>query len=162
MRLLLSDSTNVDVPGPTGGERGVGEALDAMVAGAEQAVVVGLFASNVHRLRMLGDIAERHGRKLVLLGRGMRTHSEVAARTRRSTGTGAGRPYLAWPSDLVWPAERARELPGRRVLGLATGTQGEDLAALARLARGDHPSFDVGPGDTVVLRAAPSPATRPA
>jgi ribonuclease J len=151
VRLLLSDSTNIDAAGTSGGEAGVGEALDGIVAAAEQAVVVGVFASNVHRLRMLGEIAQRHGRKIVALGRSVGTHSRVARATSRATGDRAGQPYLEWPSDLVWPAERARELPKRAVLGVATGTQGEAAAALARLGRGDHRAFDVGPGDVVVL-----------
>ena len=151
VRLLLSDSTNIDARGPTGGEQGVGEAIEAIVAGAAHAVVVGVFASNVHRLRMLGDIARRHGRKLVMLGRSVRTHSHVARGTARATGPHAGEAYLDWSSDLVWPADRARELPRRAVLGIATGTQGEEAAALARLARGEHPAFDLSPGDVVVL-----------
>jgi len=151
VRLLLSDSTNVDVAGPTGSEQGVGVALDRIVGGAEQAVVVAVFASNVHRLRMLGEIARRHGRKIVPLGRSVVTHARVARETPRSTGEGAGQPYLQWPSDLVWPADRARELPRRAILGVASGTQGEESAALARLARGQHPAFDLSPGDVVVM-----------
>jgi ribonuclease J len=151
VRLLMSDSTNIDARGPTGSEQGVGEALDTIVAGCTEAVVVGLFASNVHRLRLLGDVARRHGRKLVLLGRSVRTHAHVARGTSRSTGEHAGEPYLEWPSDLVWPAERARELPRNKVLGVATGTQGEEAAALGRLARGEHPAMDLVPGDVVVL-----------
>jgi ribonuclease J len=162
VRLLLSDSTNIDARGPTGGEQGVGDALDGIVAGAEQAVVVGVFASNVHRLRMLGDIAKRHGRKLVALGRSVSTHARVARSTARATGEHAGEPYLQWPSDLVWPADRARELPRRAVLGVATGTQGEQAAALARLARGEHPAFDLAAGDTVVLSSRVIPGNEPA
>jgi len=151
VRLLFSDSTNIDSRGPTGDEEGVGRALDALVGSATQAVVVSLFASNVHRLRMLGEIAQRYGRKLVAFGRSIATHSRVARSTLRATGTQAGRPYLEWPADLVWPAERARELPRRQLLGIATGSQGEAGAGLARLARGDHPCFDLSPGDLVVL-----------
>ncbi|HEY8091615.1 MAG TPA: ribonuclease J [Polyangiaceae bacterium] len=161
VRLLLSDSTNVDARGPTGSEEGVGEVLDALVAGAKQAVVVGVFASNVHRLRMLGDIARRHGRKIVPLGRSVSTHSRVARATGRSTGEHAGQPYLEWPSDLVWPAERVRELARSAVLGVATGTQGEEGAALARLARGEHPALDLGPGDLVVLSSRVIPGNEP-
>jgi ribonuclease J len=124
VRLLLSDSTNV---------------------------VVALFASNVHRLRMLGEIARRHARKIVLLGRSVVTHSRVARATHGSTGERAGRPYLEWPSDLVWPVDRAKELPRRDLLVVATGSQGEPGAALARLARGEHPTLDVTPGDVVVM-----------
>jgi ribonuclease J len=151
VQLLLSDSTNVDASGPTGSEEGVGRALDEIVASAQQAVVVGMFASNVHRLRMLGDIARRHGRKVIVLGRSVSTHARVARSTLRSTGPHAGRPYLEWPADLVWPADRAHELPRRAILGIATGSQGEAAAALGRLGRGEYPAFDLGPGDLVVL-----------
>jgi ribonuclease J len=151
VRLLFSDSTNIDARGPTGSEEGVGQALEAIVAGARQAVVVGMFASNVHRLRLLGDIARRHGRRIVPLGRSVSTHARVARSTARSTGEHSGAPYLEWPSDLVWPAERARELPRGAILGVATGTQGEEAAALSRLGRGEHPSFDLAAGDVVVM-----------
>ena len=151
VRLLFSDSTNIDSPGPAGDEEGVGRALDVIIGSATQAVVVSLFASNVHRLRMLGEIAQRYGRKLVAFGRSITTHSRVARSTLRATGTQAGRPYLEWPAALVWPAERARELPRGQILGIATGSQGEAGAGLARLARGDHPCFDLSPGDLVVL-----------
>jgi len=157
VRVLLSDSTNVDASGPTGSEEGVGRALEGIVAAAEQAVVVAVFASNVHRLRMLGEIARRHGRKIVPLGRSVGTHARVARATPRSTGVDAGRPYLEWPSDLVWPADRARELPRRALLGVATGTQGEEGAALARLARGQHTAFDLAPGDVVVMSSRAIP-----
>jgi ribonuclease J len=161
VRLLLSDSTNIDAAGPTGSEEGVGQALEKIVAGARQAVVVGMFASNVHRLRLLGDIARRHGRKLVALGRSVSTHARVARATARSTGEQAGAPYLEWPSDLVWPADRARELPRSAVLGVATGTQGEEAAALSRLARGEHPAFDLAEGDVVVMSSRVIPGNEP-
>jgi ribonuclease J len=151
VRLLLSDSTNVDASGPTGSEDGVGRALEAIVAGSARAVVVAMFASNVHRLRLLGDIARRHGRKIVTLGRSMSTHSRVAMATARSTGSDAGKPYLEWAPELSWPAERARELPPRAILAVSTGSQGEEAAALSRLARGEHPAFELQAGDTVVL-----------
>jgi ribonuclease J len=151
VRLLLSDSTNIDARGSTGSEAGVGQALDAIVGAATGAVVVGIFASNVHRLRMLGEIAQKHGRKIVPLGRSVETHARVARAVARATGPDAGAPYLQWPSDLLWPADRARELPRRAVLAVATGTQGEAGAALARLARGEQTGLEVGAGDLVVL-----------
>ncbi len=162
VRLLLSDSTNVDASGPTGSEEGVGRALDGIVGGAEQAVVVAVFASNVHRLRMLGDIARKHGRRIVPLGRGVVTHTRVARATTRSTGDNAGQPYLEWPGDLVWPADRAKELPRRALLGVATGTQGEEGAALARLARGQHTALDLSPGDVVVMSSRVIPGNEAA
>ncbi len=142
VELLLSDSTNVDARGDAaGGERGVGEALRGIVRDAKGAVVVAMFASNVHRLKMLGEIARETNRRIVVLGRSVHTHSRVA----HATG------YLDWPGELAWPAERARELPRDRILGIATGTQGEARAALARLGRGDHNALDLGAGDTVIL-----------
>jgi ribonuclease J len=150
--LLLSDSTNVGARGDkAGNERGVGETLRGIVENAEGAVVIGLFASNVHRLKMIGDIARRTNRRIVMLGRGVETHSRVA----RATG------YLDWPGDLTWPADRVRELPRDRVLALATGTQAEARAALARLARGDQPSMTLVPGDTVILSSRVIPGNEP-
>jgi ribonuclease J len=149
--LLLSDSTNIDAEGPTGNEIDVGHVLDGMVEGAAGAVVIAMFASNVHRLRLLGDIARKAKRKIVLLGRGVGRHARVA----RDTG------YLPWPDDLVWPYARARELPKSQILAIATGSQGETNAALAKLARGEHPSIDVGAGDRVIVSARTIPGNEP-
>ncbi len=139
--LLFSDSTNIDAEGSTGSEASVGVALEKIVRGAKGLVAVALFASNIHRLRLLGEIAKRTNRRIVPLGRSIQTHARVA----RNTG------YLDWPSDLVWPAERLRELPRERVLALATGSQAEPRGALSRLARNEFPGVSLGEGDTVVL-----------
>jgi len=149
--LLFSDSTNVDSDGGSGSEQTVGDALEPIVAQAPGAVVVALFASNVHRLRMLGDIARRTGRRIVPLGRSILTHTRVA----HETG------YLAWPSDLLFPQERVNELPRNTILGLATGTQAEGRAALARLARGEHPYLKLEPGDVVALSSRIIPGNEP-
>ncbi|MCL2777018.1 MAG: ribonuclease J [Polyangiaceae bacterium] len=149
--LLMSDSTNIDVSGPVGSEISVGDTLQDLIASTQGAVVVAMFASNVHRLRMLGDIARRCSRKIVLLGRGVGTHTRVARRTG----------YLPWPDDLLWPDDLARELPRSKVLGIATGSQGEPRAALARLARGEHSTMDVGPGDRVIVSARTIPGNEP-
>ena len=149
--LLMSDSTNIDSEGPTGNEIDVGHVLEGMIENAPAAVVVAMFASNIHRLRLLGDIARRTKRKIVLLGRGVGTHARVA----RNTG------YLPWPDDLVWPDAIARELPRSKILAVATGSQGEANAALAKLARGEHPALDVGPGDRVILSARTIPGNEP-
>ena len=149
--LLLSDSTNIDAQGDAGSEKLVGEALLPIVGAAKQAVIVALFASNVHRLRMLGEIARETGRKIVPLGRSIHTHSKVA----HATG------YLDWPSDLVFPADRVGELPRDKILGLATGSQAEARAALARLARGDHPAMKLERGDLVLLSSRIIPGNEP-
>ena len=151
VKLLFSDSTNVDSDGSTGSEQGVGEALEPIIEHAEGAVVVALFASNVHRLRMLGEIAARTKRRIVPLGRSIQTHARVA----RATG------YLDWPSNLVFPSDRLQELPRKAILGLATGTQAEARAALARLANGEHPHLTLGPGDTVIMSSRIIPGHEP-
>ncbi len=147
--LLMSDSTNIDALGTTSSEAEVGAALQDVIERAEGAVVVAMFASNVHRLRMLGDIARRTQRRIVPMGRSVERHAAVA----RQTG------YLAWPSDLAWSASRARELEKRQILAVATGTQGETRGALSRLARGEHPGLAIGPGDTVILSSRAIPGS---
>jgi len=139
--LLLSDSTNVFQEGKAGGELGVVNALEGLVASANGRVVVGLFASNVHRLGALEGIARRAGRHVCLLGRSVRKHSELG----RKLG------WLDWSSDRVVAPEIAATLPRSRVLYLATGTQAEPRAALARLAAGEHPDLQLDAGDRVIL-----------
>ncbi|MEO8877279.1 MAG: ribonuclease J, partial [Polyangiaceae bacterium] len=124
---------------------------DEIVSEAKGAVVVAVFASNVHRLHLLGDIAQRTGRKIVPLGRSIWTHSEIAHRTG----------YLNWPSDLTWSVERAKELPREKILGIATGTQAETRAALSRLSRNDHPHFKLLPGDVVAFSSRIIPGNEP-
>ncbi len=149
--LLLSDSTNIDTLHAAGSERTVGEALEALIEQAEGAVVVAMFASNVHRLHLLGDIAKKTHRKLILLGRSVQTHARVG----RASG------YLQWPSDLVWPAEAIDTLGRNRILAIASGTQAEARAALSRLAHDEHPSFKVNEGDTLILSARIIPGNEP-
>jgi ribonuclease J len=138
--LLFSDSTNAFTPGETASETSVGRALRDVVLGAKGAVFVAMFASNVHRLRLLGEIAKDTGRRIVLLGRSVETHARVARRSG----------YLSWPSDLVWPKDRLELVARSSILAIATGTQGEARGALARLSKGGG-DLEVLPGDTVVL-----------
>jgi ribonuclease J len=150
--LLMSDSTNIDARGDAaGGERGVGDAMREIVESATGVVVVAMFASNVHRLKMLGEIARATNRRIVVLGRSVQTHAKVA----HATG------YLDWPGDITWPADRIGELPRDRILGVATGTQGEARAALARLAHGEHSAIDLAAGDTVILSSRVIPGHEP-
>jgi len=141
VRLLLSDSTNVMIEGHSGSEQTAANALDRLVSTAPGRVVVALFASNLHRIRALGDIAQRSERRLCLLGRSLRTHVAVGERLG----------LLAWPSDLLVSPELARSLPSRSVLYLATGTQGEPRGALRRLAGAHHSDLKLSGGDRVVL-----------
>lgn len=139
--LLLSDSTNSDVPGSAGSESSVWEEISRVVTQAEGAVIVAMFASNAHRLELLGRIAHNTRRRMAFLGRSVQVHALAARRTG----------YLTFPEEVVIAKERMSELHRPSVLGIATGTQGEPQAALARLARGDHPDFALQAGDTVIL-----------
>ncbi len=139
--LMLSDSTNADRDGSSGSERTVATALSAIIHEAKAAVVVTLFASNVDRLDALGRIARETGRRLVLVGRSMERHLKVARRLG----------LLGFPAELLWPEERIRELPRNQILALATGSQGEQNAGLAKLSRDEVPGLSLGEGDTVIL-----------
>ena len=139
--LLLSDSTNIDVPVRGGSERGVGEALEELVRSAPARVVIAMFASNIQRLILLGEIAQRTGRKLCLLGRSLETQSIVARQIGR----------LSWPSDLVVPADQAAKVARDGLLVLAGGTQAERNSALKRLSTGQHPRLALAEGDTVIF-----------
>ncbi|GAB4217264.1 MAG: ribonuclease J [Sandaracinaceae bacterium] len=141
IRMVLSDSTNALTEGRSGRELEVGEALEDVVSAARGRVVVGLFASNVHRMRMLFDIARRTERKVVPLGRSIDTHLRIAEELG----------MLPDPHDVLVTREAGRTLPPGRTLALATGSQGEPQAALARLASGSHPDMVIGEGDLVVL-----------
>ena len=142
VRLLLSDSTNVDSPGTAGSERDVGDALEELVARARFRVVLGLFASNVQRLRLVGDIAQRAGRRICLLGRSVNTHVRVAEVVGR----------LRWPSDLLVPPDVAASMARERVLFIASGTQAERMRARSPAwPPSTHPVLRLDAGDTVVL-----------
>jgi ribonuclease J len=141
VRLLLSDSTNIDSPERGASEGDVGRALAEIVSKAEHSVFVGMFSSNAHRLLALGEIAQETGRKLCLLGRSLRRHFEVAE------ALGA----LHFPSNLLLRPEDVAELPRERTLIIAGGSQGEGASALRKLSQGAHPQVGLHPGDTVVL-----------
>ncbi|HEY4122554.1 MAG TPA: ribonuclease J, partial [Byssovorax sp.] len=139
--LLLSDSTNVDSPGRATSERDVGDHLAELVASAPQRVVLGLFASNVQRLRLIGDAAIASGRRVCLLGRSIQSHVRAAERVGK----------LTWPSDLVVPTELAASTQREKLLVIASGTQAERTSSLTRLSQGAHPALRLQPGDRVIL-----------
>jgi ribonuclease J len=145
--LLLGDSTNAERPGFTGSERLVGEAFRQIIPQRQGRVLVASFASNVHRMQQAIDVAVETGRKIAVVGRSMRKNLNIA----RNLG------YVHMPEDrLVKPNELA-ELPPHEVLVLCTGSQGEPLSALTRIAYNDHPTVKVEPGDTVIISAKPVP-----
>lgn len=143
VRLLFSDSTNIDVPERPGSERAVGGTLHGLIAEAPKCVVVAMFASNVQRLLMLGKIAQATGRKLCLLGRSLGVHVDIARRIGR----------LDWPSNLLIGPEHIESQRRDKVLVLAGGTQGEGASAMRRLASQTHQHLRLEPGDTVIHSA---------
>lgn len=143
VRLLLSDSTNIDVAERPGSERQVGQTLHQLVEAAPHRVVVAMFASNVQRLMMLGKIAQATGRRICLLGRSLNLHVDVARRIGR----------LDWPSNLVIGSEYLSSQRRDKVLILAGGTQGESASAMRRLASSNHQHLQLEAGDTVIHSA---------
>ena len=140
---LFSDSTNAERPGFTPGERSVGSGIDRLLAASEHRVVVTCFSSNIHRVQMLATLAARHDRRIALVGSSLRAHAEVAERLG----------LLRFPPGLrVSPAE-AMDLPRGETLIVATGSQGEPLSALARIALNRHRDVALEPGDRVIHSA---------
>src|SRR5438034_9005253 len=145
--LLLADSTNAERPGVTGSERLVGEAFRQIIPQRQGRILVASFASNVHRMQQATDVAVEVGRKVCVVGRSMRKNLNIA----RNLG------YIDMPEDvLIRPVELDEYEPGE-VLILCTGSQGEPLSALVRIAYGDHPAVHVERGDTVIISARPVP-----
>ena len=145
--LLLGDSTNAERPGTTGSERLVGEAFRQIIPQRQGRILVASFASNVHRMQQAIDVAVDVGRKVCVVGRSMRKNLNIA----RNLG------YVNMPEDaLIRPVELDEYAPGE-VLILCTGSQGEPLSALVRIAYNDHPAVHVERGDTVIISARPVP-----
>jgi ribonuclease J len=145
--LLLGDSTNAERPGMTGSERLVGEAFRTLMPIRKGRILVASFASNIHRMQQAADVAVECGRKVAVVGRSMRKNLNIA----RSLG------YLDIPSDALVNPKAAMELPPDRVLILCTGSQGEPMSALTRIAYNDHQNVQVERGDTVIISAKPVP-----
>jgi len=139
--LMLSDSTNSDVPQRFGSERSVAETVESLVSAAPGCVVVAMFASNIQRLITFGALARKLGRKVMVLGRSLESQVQIATDLRR----------LHWPSDLLVAPERAKSYPRDRLLVLAGGTQAEPNSAMRRLSLDQHPAFQLETGDTVIL-----------
>jgi ribonuclease J len=139
--LLMSDSTNVDRPGYTESERAVRPRLEDILNRAEKRVIVACFSSSVHRLQQLIDLAQEFDRKVCLLGRSMITVTEIA----HSLG------LLHIPDRLLLRPQDLESAPRGKTLVLISGTQGEPMSALSRLAVDDHKHLSIRPGDTVVL-----------
>jgi ribonuclease J len=145
--LLLGDSTNAERPGMTGSERLVGEAFRQLIPLRTGRIVVASFASNIHRIQQAAEVSIANGRKVAIVGRSMRKNMNIA----RNLG------YVDLPDDAIVSPKEAMDLPRDRVLVLCTGSQGEPMSALTRIAYGDHPNVTVERGDTVIISAKPVP-----
>ena len=144
---LFSDSTNAELPGFCPPERSVFPHLDRHISQAEGRVIITTFASSIHRVSMILELALKNGRKVGLLGRSM---LNVIAKARELG-------YMRAPDELFVPIKQIRDLPDRETLLLMTGSQGEPLAALSRISRGEHPQVQVKNSDTIIFSASPIP-----
>ncbi|WP_019137489.1 ribonuclease J [Cellulomonas massiliensis] len=141
--LFMVDSTNAEVPGFVAQERGIGPVLDSVFAESTKRIIVASFASHVHRVQQVLDAAAAHGRKVALVGRSMVRNMAIAS----DLG------YLKVPDGVVVDLKQVDGLPDDEVVLMCTGSQGEPMAALSRIANNDH-KVSVGPGDTVILASS--------
>ena len=141
--LFLVDSTNADVPGFTPTERSIGPVLDQVIGKAPRRVIVASFSSHVHRVQQVLDAAHANGRRVALLGRSMVRNMTIAA----DLG------YLKVPENVLIDYKKARDLPDEKIVYMSTGSQGEPMAVLSRMANLDH-AIEVGEGDTVILASS--------
>ena len=141
--LFLTDSTNADVPGFTAPERDISSAIDKVFRHAERRIVVACFSSHVHRVQQVMDAAYKAGRKVALVGRSM----------VRNMGIAVELGYLHVPDGVLIDVKKLDDLRDDQIVLVCTGSQGEPMAALSRMANRDH-RIDVGPGDTVLLASS--------
>jgi ribonuclease J len=145
--LLLGDSTNAERPGITPSERVVGEAFRQIIPACTGRVLVASFASNIHRMQQAVDVAGHVGRRVAVVGRSMRKNINIA----RNLG------YIDVPEGVLLRPNELADFPPHEQLILCTGSQGEPLSALTRIAYNDHPAVSVERGDTVIISAKPVP-----
>jgi len=144
---LLSDSTNAEVPGSTPSEASVYPGLDRIFAEAKGRLLITTFATSVHRVNIVLNLAQKHGKKVAVVGRSM---LNVIAHARNLG-------YIKCPDDVFEPIKSIRSLPDDKIVILTTGSQGETLAAMTRISQGEHSQIKIRSGDTVVFSANPIP-----
>ena len=142
--LLMADSTNAEVPGFVKPEVSIGPALDKAFADAGRKIIVASFSSHVHRVQQVVDTAHKYGRKVVFVGRSM----------VRNMGIASDLGYLHLPEDTVVDLKQAKDIQDDKIVYMCTGSQGEPMAALGRIADGNHPTISVGEFDTVILASS--------
>ena len=144
---LLSDSTNAELPGMTPSESSVYPNLDRIFSEAKGRLMITTFATSVHRVNIVLSLAQKHGRKVAVVGRSM---LNVIAHARNLG-------YITCPDDVFEPIKSIRGLPDEKIVILTTGSQGETLAAMTRISQGAHAQVKIRQGDTVVFSASPIP-----
>lgn len=144
---LMSDSTNVEKPGHSASERKVGETFDKLFKGCDQRIIITTFASNVHRLQQIIDVAAKYKRKVGITGRSMENILRVA--------TVLG--YLTVPEDVLVDINHINKLPKNKVVIISTGSQGESMSALYRMAFSEHRIINIEAGDRVIISASAIP-----
>ena len=145
--MLLSDSTNAERPGYTLSEKVVGETFKDVFRQAKGRILVSTFASNIHRIQQIFDAAYEHHRKVCVIGRSMVNVVSIASELG----------YLRIPENLLVELEELDRLPKEQVVVITTGSQGEPMSALTRMAMAEHRDIGIIPGDTVVISSSPIP-----
>ena len=144
---LLSDSTNVEKPGHSDSERKVGESFDKLFNGCSKRIIITTFASNVHRLQTVINVAAKYGRKVGITGRSMENVLRVASVLE----------YMKIPDNVLMDIEQLNKLPKNQVVIISTGSQGETMSALYRMAFSEHKQVNVDAGDRVIISASAIP-----
>ena len=144
---LLSDSTNVEKPGYSASERKVGESFNKLFMGCDKRIIITTFASNVHRLQQIIDVAAKYGRKVAITGRSMENVLHVASVLG----------YVKIPENVMVDLEKVNSLPREKTVIISTGSQGEAMSALYRMAFSEHKQIKVDAGDRVIISASAIP-----
>ena len=144
---LLSDSTNVEKPGYSASERKVGASFNKLFMGCDKRIIITTFASNVHRLQQIIDVAAKYGRKVAITGRSMENVLHVASVLG----------YVKIPENVMVDLEKVNSLPREKTVIISTGSQGEAMSALYRMAFSEHKQIKVDAGDRVIISASAIP-----
>ena len=145
--VLMSDSTNAEREGYTMSEKVVGKTIEDIFKSITGRIIVATFASNIHRIQQIFDAASKNGRKVAVIGRSMVNVVNIALELG----------YLTIPKSLLVDLDEINRLPKERVVIITTGSQGEPMSALTRMAMSEHKKVEIMPGDTVLISASPIP-----
>ena len=145
--LLLSDSTNAENEGYTPSEKNVLDSIDDVFAKASGRLIISTFSSNISRIQQICEVANKYSRKIVIVGRSMEKAMEIAR----------GYGYIKIPDDMIISTEDIKNFRSNQIVVICTGSQGEPMAALSRIAGGEHKDVHIAPGDTVVFSSSAIP-----